>query len=151
MTRGCRRAAVGIALAWLSLPRVLFAQPPTPELTRPVNDFANIIDAQTEAEIERRILALKQASGDVVVVATVPNVKGYLDINEYAVKMFENHGRGIGQKGKDNRLLIVVAVQERAVRIEPRYDLEELITAGHACEVISPVIVPMRLWPRSSR
>ena len=44
-----------------------------------------------------------------VVVATVPTIDPYGDIREYAVKLFENHGRGIGDKGKDNGLLILLA------------------------------------------
>ena len=119
-----------------------YAQPFPPELTRPVNDFANVIDAQTEADIERRILALKQASGDVVVVATIDTVEPYADIREYAVRMFENRGRGIGEKGKDNGLLIVVAVKDRRVWIEVGYDLEQFVTDGFAGEVSRTAMSP---------
>ena len=56
--------------------------------------------------------------------------------------MFENGGRGIGDKGKDNGLLIVVAVQDRRVEIEVGYDLEEFITDGFAGETIRDVITP---------
>ncbi len=73
-----------------------------PQLTAPVNDFANVIDDRSEHELDRRIRALKAASGDMVVVATVKTYKPYADIDEYAVKMFENGGQGIGDKGKDN-------------------------------------------------
>ena len=48
------------------------------------------------------IRTLQAATGDVVVVATVPTIEPYGDIREYAIKLFENHGKGIGQKGKDN-------------------------------------------------
>src|SRR4030095_6612416 len=81
-----------------------------PELTQPVNDFANVIDAQSAQTMEALIRSLQQASGDVVVVATGPPFKRYGDIREYAVKMFENHGRGIGQRGRDNGVLILLAV-----------------------------------------
>ena len=112
------------------------AQPPTPTLTGAVNDFANIIDASAEAELERRITALMNASGDVVVVATVPDIEGFADIDEFRVELFENGGRGIGLKGKDNGLLIVVAVAERQIGIEVGYDLEGFITDGTAGAVI---------------
>ena len=111
-----------------------FAQP-LPELTRPVNDFANVIDDSSEAEIERRILELKKASGDVVVVATIDTFAPYADVREYAVKMFENRGRGIGDKGKDNGLLVLLAVKDRRVWAEVGYDLEQFITDGFAGEV----------------
>jgi uncharacterized protein len=113
----------------------VYAQQPPPELTRPVNDFANVIDAQSEAEIERRILALKQASGDVVVVATIDTFAPYADIRSYAVRMFENRGRGIGARGKDNGLLILLAVKDRGVWVEVGYDVEPFITDGFSGEV----------------
>ena len=118
------------------------AQAPIPQLTAPVNDVANVIDPTSEREIDRRVRALKAASGDVVVVATVPTFKPYADIDQYAVKMFENGGRGIGDKGKDNGLLIVVAVEDRKIRIEVGYDLEQFITDGFAGETIRDVITP---------
>lgn len=116
------------------------ATPPT--LTGPVNDFANVVDPEHERELERRILALQKASGDVVVVATVPSIEPYTTIEEYAVKMFENGGKGIGQKGKDNGALIVLAMKERKVRVEVGYDLEEFITDGFAGEIIREVMTP---------
>lgn len=123
------------ALVLLIVPICATAQPQPPELTKPVNDFANVIDAADEAEIERRILELKNASGDIVIVATIDTFQPYADIREYAVKMFENRGRGIGVKGKDNGLLIVVAVKDRRVWAEVGYDLEQFITDGYAGDV----------------
>ena len=113
-----------------------------PELTQPVNDFANVIDSNSAAQIDRLIRALDAASGDVVAVATVPSLDGYTGIDEYANKLFENHGRGIGRKGKDNGLLIVVAPKERKVRIEVGYDLEQWITDGYAGETIREFMAP---------
>jgi uncharacterized protein len=118
------------------------AQPAPPRLTAPVNDFAHVIDPEHSAELDRRIRALETASGDVVVVATVPTFKPYGDINEYAVKMVENGGKGIGQRGKDNGALIVVAVDDHAIRIEVGYDLEQFITDGFAGETIRALITP---------
>jgi len=112
-----------------------YAQPAPPELSRPVNDFANVIDPSSEAELERRILELKRVSGDVVVVATIDTFAPYADIREYAVKMFENSGRGIGDKGKDNGLLVLLAVKDRRVWAEVGYDLEQFIPDGYAGEV----------------
>ena len=134
-------AAIAVALA--AAGRVAQAQSPAPPtLTGPVNDFANVIDPEHERELERRILALQKAAGDVEVVATVPSIEPYADINDYAVRMFENGGRGIGQKGKDNGALIVLAMKERKVRVEVGYDLEEFITDGFAGETIREVMTP---------
>jgi uncharacterized protein len=143
------------ALAWTSAvrPSSFVLRPSTfvlaaaqakapPPLTAPVNDFARVIDPESAQELDRRIRALQQASGDVVAVATVKTFKPYADINEFAREMFENGGRGIGEKGKDNGALVVVAVDDRQVRIETGYDLEEFITDGFAGETIRQFIVP---------
>ena len=118
------------------------AQPPPPPLTDTVNDFAHVIDAASRAELDQRIRALRSATGDVIVIATVPTYQPYGSIEEYAVKMFENGGRGIGDKGKDNGLLIVVAVQDRQVKIEVGYDLEGIIPDGFAGQTIREAIGP---------
>jgi len=118
------------------------AQPAPPALTDTVNDFAHIIDDQSRTELDRRIRALKQATGDVLVVATVPTFQPYGSIEEYAVKMFENGGRGIGEKGKNNGILVLLAVKERRVWIEVGYDLEEIVTDGYAGETSRQFMVP---------
>lgn len=115
---------------------------PLPELTAPVNDFAHVIDPENAAAIDRMSRALKAASGDVVVVATVTDIDGYGDIREYANKLFENHGKGIGDKGKDNGLLIVLALKERQVWVEVGYALEQWITDGFAGETSRLVMAP---------
>ena len=134
LTRACALVALCVLPA--------FSQPLPPELTKPVNDFANVLDPTSEAEIERRILELKQVSGDVVVVATTDTFAPYADIREYAVKMFENRGRGIGAKGKDNGLLILLAIKDRRVWIEVGYDLEQFITDGYAGEISRTAMTP---------
>jgi uncharacterized protein len=118
------------------------AQPPPPALTDTVNDFAHVIDAGSRAELDRRIRAMRAATGDVLAVATIPSYQPYGSIEEYAVKMFENGGRGIGDKGKDNGLLIVVAIQDRRVKIEVGYDLEQFIPDGFAGQTIREAIGP---------
>ncbi len=122
-----------IAIVWLSL---LLAQPPAdlPRLSGPVNDTAGVIDAASAAEMDRRIRELQGATGDAIIVVTVDSFAPYADIDEYAVKLFENHGQGIGVKGKDNGALIVVAVKDRKIRVEVGYGLEEFITDGFAGE-----------------
>jgi uncharacterized protein len=118
------------------------AQELPPELTQPVNDFANVIDEPGKQTMESLIRSLQQASGDVVVIATVPTFKPYGDIREYAVKMFENRGRGVGQRGKDNGVLILLAVNDRQVWVEVGYDLEQFVTDGFAGETSRQYMAP---------
>src|SRR5712691_786166 len=113
-----------------------------PELTQPVNDFAHVIDPASARAMESLIRSLQQATGDVVVVATVDTYKPYPDLRSMAVKLFENHGRGIGAKGKDNGALIVMAVKDRRVEIEVGYDLEQFITDGFAGETSRQYMAP---------
>lgn len=113
-----------------------------PELTQEVNDFAGIIDASSAASIAQTIRSLKAASGDVIVVATVPTIAPYGDVREYAVELFENGGRGIGERGKDNGLLILLALQERRVWVEVGYGLEPFITDGFSGQVSREVMTP---------
>jgi uncharacterized protein len=144
---GARRAAAALFLlglvCWPGVQAHLHAgagaqtpgTPAPPALTGAVNDFANVIDSQSKAAIERLSGSLESATGDVVVVVTVPTLKPFADVREYAVKLFENGGRGIGQKGKDNGILILLAPKERAVWVEVGYGLEQWITDGFAGEV----------------
>ena len=115
-------------------------EPPT--LTAPVNDFAGVIDASSARTLDARIRSLQAGSGDVVVVATVETFAPYADIREFAVKMFENGGRGIGVRGRDNGLLVVLAVRDRQVWVEVGYDLESFITDGFAGEVSRETMIP---------
>jgi uncharacterized protein len=137
--RGAKSPALLLFLVLLALPA---RAQNLPELTAPVNDFAHVVDAQSAAGIERLSRSLKSASGDVVVVATVPTIEPYGDIQEYATKLFENGGRGIGEKGKNNGVLILLALKERKVRIQPGYGLEEWITDRFAGETSRQYMVP---------
>jgi uncharacterized protein len=146
---GVRRSAwlASLTLAFaLSFVRIASPQSPAssplPELTAPVNDFAKVIDADSASAIDRMIRTLQAATGDIVVVATVPTIEPYGDIREYAVKLFANNGKGIGQKGKNNGLLILLALKERRVWVEVGYDLEQWVTDGFSGETSREVMTP---------
>ncbi|HVQ15987.1 MAG TPA: TPM domain-containing protein [Vicinamibacterales bacterium] len=118
------------------------AQPLPPELTQPVNDFAHVIDSSSARTLDSLIRSLQQTTGDVVVVATIDTFAPYGTIDEYAVKMFENHGRGIGERGRDNGLLILVAIKDRRVKFEVGYELEQFITDGFSGQTSREEIAP---------
>ena len=142
------RSAMGRAGVWTILLAIISsaatasAQPPPPALTAPVNDFARVIDAASRQQLEALVLQLQRATKDVMIVATVETFNPWGDLPSYAVKMFENGGKGIGEKGKDNGVLIVLAVQDRQVRVETGYDLEGFVTDGFAGEVSREVMAP---------
>ena len=86
-----------------------------------VNDFAGVIDSSSSAEMEAIARALQQKTGAEIAVVVVETV-GDEHYTEYANKLFEKWG--IGQKGKDNGILIFQTVRERNFRIEVGYGLE---------------------------
>lgn len=139
MTRP-RLAVVGLAA--LLLAATAQAQPP-PVLTAPVNDFANVLDATSSAQLEDITRRLQAASGDVIAVATVKTFRPSADIRVYANDMFENHGKGIGQKGRDNGMLVLLAVDDRQVWAEVGYDLEGIITDGFAGQTSRQTMAPL--------
>jgi len=134
------RLLLAVALV-LSVPHVATAQPAPPPLTGAVNDFASVIDETSRQQIADLSARIQQATGDVLVVATVDTVQPW-DIQSFATKMFENGGRGIGARGKDNGTLMLLAVKDRRVRIEVGYALEEFITDGFAGEVSRDTMTP---------
>jgi uncharacterized protein len=140
MEAGVRHAAGLFLLGWM-LAVGAAAQQSIPRLTAPVNDFAGVIDPASEAQLDALIRRLQGATGDVMAIATVKSFQPFADLQSYAVEMFENGGQGIGTKGKDNGVLIVLAIDERQVRIETGYGLEGFITDGFAGET-SRAMVP---------
>ena len=134
------RAAVLLGLL-LAAPAGAIAQT-LPALTQPVHDFANVIDDATERELDRRIRALEAQTPlhDAVVVVTIGTFAPFGSIEEYALKLFEQ--AGIGKKGQNNGLLILLANTERQVRIEVGYDLEEFVPDGYAGDTIRQEMLP---------
>lgn len=118
------------------------AQPAPPVLNDVVNDFANVLDGDTTAQLKDLSQRLQAASGDVLVFATVKTFQPWPDMQSFAVKMFENGGKGIGTKGKDNGALIILALDDRQVRIEVGYGLEGFITDGFSGQTSRDTMAP---------
>jgi uncharacterized protein len=129
-------------LALIFLLVVGFTLPAQAAFPRPVghiNDFAQIIPPDTRTVLESLLRELKQKTTAEVVVVTIQDL-GDAHIEGYAVDLFENWG--IGQKDKDNGVLILVAVAQRKVRIEVGYGLEGILPDGLAGEIIRQRITP---------
>lgn len=110
-----------------------------PAPTGRVNDFANVIDPAIEAEIDRQLDQLEQNTSSEVAVATVPSL-GDMSIEEYANRLFK--AWGVGQAKQDNGVLIVVAPNDRAMRIEVGYGLEGVLPDGLAGQIIRDDFTP---------
>src|ERR1700682_1844398 len=116
------------------------AEPSFPALTGRVGDEAHILDAAARAEIERKLAGFETKSGRQIVVATLSSLQGY-EIEDYGYRL----GRkwGIGQKGSNNGTLLIVAPNERRVRIEVGYGLEGTLT-----DAVSRLIIENGILPR---
>nr|WP_246519812.1 TPM domain-containing protein [Ancylobacter lacus] len=110
-----------------------------PPLTGRVVDAADIIDATVQAGLEQRLAALEKASGDQLVVATVPSLQG-TSVEDYANRLFR--AWRLGQKSANNGVLLLVAPNERRVRIEVGYGLEGIVTDAVSSTIIQTAIVP---------
>lgn len=130
----------GTALLVLSiLAFVAVASPTFPALTGRVVDNANLMTATEEAELARQLEALEGKSTDQLVVVTLPSLQGY-EIEEYGYQLGRHWG--IGQKDKDNGVLLIVAPNERKVRIEVGRRLEPILTDGLSKLIIENTILP---------
>ena len=115
------------------------AEPKFPELTGRIVDEAGLLSGQDYAEIVQQLEALEAASTDQLVVVTLKSLQGY-PIEDYGYQL----GRkwGIGQKGKDNGVLLIVAPNERKVRIEVGRGLEPVMTDALSKLIIENAILP---------
>jgi uncharacterized protein len=118
-----------------------FAQniPSKPSPARFVNDLANMFPSNQADALEAKLRIYFDSTSTQMVVVTVESLEGY-DVESYAYEVASKWG--IGQKGKDNGLLILVAKQERKIRIEVGYGLEGSIPDAACKQVIRQVITP---------
>ena len=121
------------------LPIAVFAYTSPGRPTGFVNDFANVISVNERATIETKLQSLEKSTGIQVAVATVPSL-GDETIESYAVALFQDWG--IGRKGKDNGLLILVAPVDREARIEIGYGLEGTVTDLQAGNIVDKIMIP---------
>lgn len=110
-----------------------------PYLTGRVVDDANILSAQARARLAATLKAHEEATTDQIVVLTVPTIQPQ-SIEDYAVKVFE--AWKLGEKGRDNGVLVVIVPQDRKMRIEVGYGLEPTLTDGTCGEIIRNVMTP---------
>ena len=85
-----------------------------------ISDFANVISADVETALDRRIDQLEQKTSSEIAVVTVTSLDG-MSVEDYANKLFK--AWGVGQAKQDNGVLVVVAPTDRSMRIEVGYGL----------------------------
>ncbi len=146
---------VATRLAWCVLASVLLslcaalaqAQPQAPSpprsvfpaLTGRVVDTANLLDTATEGRLDGVLAAHEAATSDQVVVVTLPSLGG-MAVEDFGYQL--GRSWGIGQRGKDNGVLLIVSRDDRKLRIEVGYGLEGKLTDAHAAVIINQTITP---------
>jgi len=132
-------ALVGAAALWLAVLNTAHAEPTFPVLTGRITDEAGLLKAGDRAFVEAELAALEQKSTDQLAVVTLNSLQGY-PIEDFGYQL----GRkwGIGQKGKDNGILLIVAPNEHKVRIEVGRGLEPIMTDALSKLIIENAIVP---------
>src|SRR5271163_2510796 len=138
MPRLWPRALIGalIAALWVGAALAAASFPP---LTGRVVDQAKILSPVTAADLERKLADLEQKSGIQLVVATVSSLGGE-EIEPYANELFR--AWKLGEAKKNNGALLLIAPNERRVRIEVGYGLEGTLTDAVSSIIISNAIAP---------
>lgn len=110
-----------------------------PALTGPVVDGANLLDPAQEAALTGKLETVRAQTGRQFVVATVPDLQGY-PVEEFANGLFR-HWR-LGEAQANNGALLLVALNDRRVRIEAGYGLEPILTDALSGRIIRDEIAP---------
>lgn len=132
----------GIVLVWLLLLTLntLAGGETFPKRVGWVNDFAGVISPEYRTRIQALITELNQKTGAQIAVVTMPTI-GDEDYTDYANRLYEDWG--IGQKGKDNGVMIFLTVKERKVRIEVGYGFEGILPDGRVGAILDNYAIPL--------
>ncbi len=116
-----------------------YAEPAFPALTGRVVDDGAFLSAPAETQLIQQLQTHENATGNQIVVATVKDLQGY-PIAQFGYQLGRHWG--IGEKGKNNGVILLVARAERKIRIEVGYGLEGLLTDAISSNIIHTVIEP---------
>jgi uncharacterized protein len=138
MMRSSRaRALLGLVLALCAA--FVWAQVPVPELSRRVTDLTATLSAGQAAALEDRLAAFEAKTGSQIAVLIVPTTRPE-DIAQFGIRVAD--AWKIGREKVDDGLILLVAKDDRALRIEVGYGLEGAIPDAVAKRVVAEVIAP---------
>lgn len=141
-------ATLALATALIALPLTKSARGqtiPTDALlqrlkaTGYVNDFAQLLDATQRSALEERLVQLQKKTGAEMAVVTLRSLDGG-QIDDFANKLFQKWG--LGKKGQDNGVLLLVAIEDRKARVEVGYGLEPILPDALAGRVLNEQLFP---------
>jgi uncharacterized protein len=127
-------------LAWLPLAAQDASDvPPRPSPPRLVNDLAGILQPDEVAALERKLVSYHDTTSTQIAIVNIASIGPY-DISAYAYRLAETWG--IGQKGKNNGILILTAVKERKVYIATGYGMEAVLPDAIAKRITEYTLKP---------
>jgi uncharacterized protein len=118
---------------------LLFAQNFPERSNRLVNDFTNTLSNEDVNALERKLVAYNDSTSTQVAIILIPSLEGY-DVADYADRLAEKWG--IGQKEKDNGVIILAAIQDRKVTIQTGYGMEGVLPDAICKRIIEYEITP---------
>jgi len=110
-----------------------------PKLRGYVNDYADMISPSAKTELEKELRSFEKTDSTQIVILTIPSLEGEV-MEEFSIRVAE--AWKIGQKGKDNGIIFIVAKQERKMRIEVGRGLEGRLTDLSAGRIVDLVVKP---------
>lgn len=134
-----KRTFLFLALATVFVGQNLFAQTAIPQVEQRVNDFTNTLSFTEWKSLENVLKRFEDSTSTQIVVLMIDSLKGQ-PIEDYAVSVFEKNK--IGQAKKDNGVLLVVAKDDRKIKIEVGYGLEGVLTDLVCEQIINKEMVP---------
>jgi uncharacterized protein len=137
--RLCVTMALVLLILMLPITALAADAYPSPTQVFFVNDFAGVLHDETESRIAALGKQLEEKTGAQVVLVTIKSLDGQ-DIDSYANELYSRWG--IGQKGKDNGVLILYAASNRMLRMEVGYGLEGAIPDIITAEIREKEIAP---------
>ena len=128
-----------VALLFLLVPLVALAYTSLGKPSGFVNDYAGVLSSEQRSSLEQLLTENQKATGNELSVAVISSLDGDT-IENYAEKLFQEWG--IGKKGADNGALLLVAIDDRKLRIEVGYGLEPVLTDAVSSQIIRNTITP---------
>lgn len=110
-----------------------------PPLAGRVNDHANLLSSGAKNELESYLAAVEESSGAQIALLTIPSLEGD-SLEAYSIRVVEEWA--LGRSGKDDGVLLLVAITEKKIRIEVGYGLEGILTDAMSHYIIRNVMVP---------
>lgn len=104
-----------------------------------VNDYAGVLKVEQKQMLESKLSQFEKDSSNEISVVTIPSLQDDT-IENFAVELFKDWG--IGKEGKDNGILVLIALQDRKMRIEVGYGLEGALTDAQANWIINDIMKP---------